>query len=240
MVKSIHELNKNDVVKIGDMLFTVLDRLDLYKSSMDTENNLQKIEVRLSQKENPEKEALIINIREGFFLLNRIEIKKSLLKKLRFRFKGEQYELKERIEVVRSEKDVKFFHNARVYRSRLGMIISEKIQNDIATYQGEEISGGDIFIVEKSGGAFIPKRNYFKFGEIEKRKINPLLAAVLSVVFLFFGLLYISPWAAMAGFVLMMVPPIIWGVEAFFAAPLICLLISQIAADMKNRKFYRF
>ena len=240
MIKSIHELNKNDVIKIGETLFTVLDRLDLYRSSMDTENNLQKMEVRLAQKDNPENEAIIVNTKKGFYLLDRVNLKSKLFRKIRFRSRGELYELKERYEVVRSEKDIQFFHNARVYISRSGMIIAEKLKENIATYQGESISGDDIFIVEKGGGVFIPKRNYFNYGEIENRKVNPLLAAILSVIFLFFGLLYISPWATMLGFVLIMIPPIIFGPEAFLAAPVICLLISQIAADIQNRKFYRF
>ena len=240
MVKSIHELNKDDVVKIGQTNFTVIDRLDLYKSSMDTENNLQKIEVKLVHKDDPEREALILNNKEGFFLLHRINMKKKELMKIRLRFAGELYELKERYEVVRSEKEVQFFHNARVYRSRSGMIVAEKLKEDIAVYQGESISRDDIFVVEKNKGAFLPKRNYFRFGEIEKRKVNPLLAAILSVVFLFFGLLYVSPWISMLGFVLIMIPPIIFGPEAFLAAPVTCLLLSQIFADITNRKFYRF
>lgn len=240
MVESIHELNRNDVIKIGQTSFIIIDRLDLYKSSMDTQNNLQKIEVKLTHKDDSEREALIVNNKEGFFLLHKIDMKKKMLMKTHIRFLGEVYELKERYEVVRSEREVQFFHNARLYKSRNGIILAEKLEDHISVYQGGSILKDDIFIVERSGGAFLPKRNYFQFCEIEKRKANPVLAAVLSVLFLFFGLLYISPWFAMLGFVLIMIPPIIWGPEAFLAAPAICLLLSQIATDIINKKYYRF
>lgn len=240
MVKNIHEINKNDVLKIGETSYTVVDRLDQYKSSMDTQNNLQKIEVFLADKDVPERNAIILNTKEGFFLLHRIDLKKGLLKKLRFRFAGELYELKERYEVVRSEKDVQFFNNARVYKSRNGIILAEKLNNKITVYKGEMILKDDIFVVEKSAGTFLPKRHYFNNKDVEKKKVSPLLAAVLSFFFLFFGLLYLSPWFAMLGFVLIMIPPIIFGPEAFLAAPFICLLLSQITADLINRKHYRF
>lgn len=240
MVKNIQDINKNDVIKVGELSYTVLDRLDLYIYSMDTENNLQKMEIRLAQKEDPESVAIIINTKEGFFLLNRVQFKQSLLKKLRFRFLGEEYLLRERIEVVRSEKDVQFFHKARIYKGRTGIIAAEKLEDKILVYHGEKISRDDIFIVEKAKGVFLPKRNYFNLGEIEKTTVSPLLAAIFSVLFLFFGLLYVSPWVAMLGFALIMIPPIVFGVEAFAFAPLICLLIGQIAAGIKNKKYYRF
>jgi len=240
MVKNIQEINKKDIIKVGERTYTVLDRLDLYIYSMDTQNNLQKMEIRLAQKDDSVDEAIIINTKEGFFLLNRVHFKQSLLKKLRFRFLGEEYLLRERIEVVRSEKDVQFFHKARIYKSRKGIVVAEKLENKISVYHGKSISRDDIFIVEKGRGVFIPKRNYFKAGEIEKTTVSPFLAGIFSVLFLFFGLLYVSSWAAMLGFVLIMIPPIVFGVEAFAFAPLICLLIGQIAADIKNRKYYRF
>jgi len=240
MVKSIHDLSKNDVIRIGHREFTVLDRLDLYQSSMDTENNLQKIEIRLAFKDDPEREGLIINTKSSLTLLDRVNLKPSLIKKNKFRHFGQEYELKERFEVVRSEKDVQFFHNARVYQSRNGVVVAQKLSDQIFIYHGESISRDDIFIVEKGSGVFIPKRNYFNYNEIEKRKVSPLLAGILSVLFLFFGLLYVSPMAAVLGFALIMIPPIVWGVEAFVAAPFICFLVGQILTDMTNKKFYRF
>lgn len=240
MVKSIQEINKNDVIKVGERTYTVLDRLDLYIYSMDTENNLQKMEIRLTDKENPANEAIIIDTKEGAFLLNRVPFKKSLLKKLRFRFLGEEYLLRERLEIVRSEKETQFFHKSRVYKSKSGIIAAEKLKDKISVYHGEKISRDDIFVVEKGTGVFIPRRNYFNIGEIEKTTVSPLLAGILSVLFLFLGLLYVSPWVAMLGFVLIMIPPIVFGVEAFAFAPLISLLVGQVTANIKNRKYYRF
>jgi hypothetical protein len=240
MVRNIQEINKNDVIKIGERTYTVLDRMDLYIYSMDSENNLQKMEVRLVEKDEPENEAIIINTKEGFFLLNRVRLKQSLLKKLRFRFMGEEYLLRERLEIVRSEKEAQFFHKSRIYKSRTGIVVAEKLEDKISVYHGQSISRDDIFVVEKGTGVFIPKRSYFNILEIEKTTVSPLLAGILSILFLFFGLLYVSPWVAMIGFILIMIPPIIFGVEAFAFAPLISLLVSQVAADIKNRKYYRF
>lgn len=241
MIENLRKINKFDVVKFSGRDYEAFDRIDLFNNSEKLEKSLFRIEIRLKQKES-DKSALVIKEKGRILFFDEDSRTKDRFQFVRntFHFMKKKYKLVERMELLKSENSETYFEKVRFYILDDKYILVEKKNDEFSIFTGNEISENDLDLIAKGGKLFVPNRNFIRINDIVPSHKSLKKTVFYSVLFLFLGLLYVSPLISIAGFAVVSVTFILFGWKGIFAAPFICLLLGIVESMRINKKQAEF
>lgn len=232
----IRKIIKGDIIRFNGDEYEVLSLIDIFDDPEKIEKSLFKIEIRMKSCKDHNSAVIVIDKeKKMFFVREFVSKREGRFIKNRFVFRKTKYILSERFSLLRNDSSTIFFEKARIYLFGTKGMMVEKKGDEYIVFSGTVINDDDVSEIRKSGTLSIPERIFIKKGDLKKPLRSIPLTVVLSIFFLFLGLLYVSPAVSIFSFALTGAVVIAFGWKGLFVSPLICVVLGVIGANRINR-----